>query len=177
MELSVLVVVAVLATVVACGFASVRVVPAGSIGVVLRAGRVTRQRQPGPVVVVPGLERIEMVSLRPSPIDPLGVTALTRDAVEVDLAVSVVWRVADPVRAIGAEPCARAVTAAAVERGVRHLVATVDLADLLRDHADLLAPLPTITWPLVEPYGVDVVDVDLLDTQVRVGPELLHLLT
>ncbi|WP_187271798.1 SPFH domain-containing protein [Aeromicrobium terrae] len=176
MESPVLVVVVVLAVIVACGYASVRMVPAGSVGVVLRAGRVTRRRRPGPVVVVPGLERIEMVSLRPAPIEPLGVTALTRDAVEVDLAISVLWRVTDPVLAITAEPCARAVTAAAVERGVRHLVATVDLADLLRDRADLLAPLPTVTWPLVEPFGVDVVDVDLLDTEVRVGPELLHLL-
>ena len=171
-----LLVVVVVAVLVACGFALVQVVPPGHRGVVLRSGRVARVRRPGPAFVLPGLERIERVALHPAPIEPLGVTVLTRDAIEVDLALSVLWRVEDPRRAVAADPSARAVTAAAVERGARHLVASVDLADLLRDHEQVLSPLPSTTWPIIEPFGVDVVDVDLLDVEVRVGPELLHLL-
>src|SRR5687767_10226554 len=73
MESTVLVVAgAVVATAMATGIAVVRVVPAGHCGVVIRAGRATRLRRSGLVMVAPGIERIEMVALRPPPIDPLG---------------------------------------------------------------------------------------------------------
>lgn len=94
---------AVAAAVAVVGCAVARVVPAGHRGVVVRAGRVRRTRATGLAILVPGVERIELVALHPPPIEPLGVTATTRD-------------------------------------------------------------------------GVELVDVDLLDAEVRVGPELLRLL-
>jgi hypothetical protein len=36
--------------------------------------------------------------------------------------------------------------------------------------------LPVIALPLVSPLGAELVDVDLVDAEVRVGPELLRLL-
>lgn len=177
MESTALLVAAVLvATVAAIGCAVVRVVPAWHCGVVTRAGRVARSRPSGLAMVVPAFERIEMVPLQPGPIDPLAVTALTRDGVELRLVVSVLWCVADPTRAVNAVPDARAATAAAVERALHHLVANVDLANLLRNREMVLSRLPVIALPLVGPFGVELVDVDLLDAEVRVGPELLRLL-
>ena len=162
------------ATALACAVA--RVVPAGHCGVVSRGGRVARSRPPGLALVAPGVERIDMVALYPPPIDPLGVTVLTGDGVEVRLTVSVMWRVSDPTRAIHSVPDARAVAEAAVERGLHHLGATVDLAHLLRDREEVLARLPATARQLVAPFGVELVDVDLLGAEVRVGPELLRLL-
>jgi regulator of protease activity HflC (stomatin/prohibitin superfamily) len=178
MESTVLVVAgAVVATALATGIAVVRVVPAGHCGVVIRAGRATRLRRSGLVMVAPGIERIEMVALRPPPIDPLGVTTLTRDGVEVHLIVSVLWSVADPTCAVNSALDVRAATASAVERGLHHLIANVDLAHLLRDREDVLSQLPATTQPLAEHFGVEVIDVDLLDAELRVGPALLRLLT
>jgi len=171
-----LVTAAIVVAVAAVGCALVRVVPVGHCGVVMRGGRISRSRNSGLAVVVPGVERIEMVALQPWPIDPLGVTALTRDGVEVRLVVSVLWCVADPRRAVQAVPDARAATAGAVERGLHHLVATLDLAHLLRDREEVLSRLPVTTLPLLAPFGVTLVDVDLLEAEVRVGPELLRLL-
>ena len=171
MESSVLSVAAVLvAAVAAIGCAVVRVVPAWHAGVVTRAGRVARSRPSGLAMVMPGVERIEMVSMQPGPIDPLGVTALTRDGVEVRLVVSVLWCVADPTRAVHAVPDARAGTAAAVERALHHLVANVDLANLLRNREAVLSRVPVTALPLVSPLGVELLDVDLLDAEVRIGP-------
>lgn len=175
-QTALLIAAAVVATAAVAGRAVVKVVPAGHRGVVTRAGRVARSRRPGLAAVVPGVERIQMVALRPRPIDPLTVTATTRDGVEVRLVLSVFWRVADPVRAVRGEPETRTATADAVERALRHLVATVDLASLLRDREPMLARLAVRTGPLLGPVGVELVDVDLLDTEVRVGPELLRLL-
>jgi regulator of protease activity HflC (stomatin/prohibitin superfamily) len=167
---------AVVAMVVAGVLVVVRVVPAAHVGVVIRAGRVVRTRPSGPVVVAPGVERIEMVALQPGPIDPLAVTAMTRDGVDVRLVVSALWSVTDPTRAVHAMPDAPSLTAAAVERALRHLVADVDLTDLLRDREALLSLLPITTQPLVGPYGVELIDIDLLGLEVRVGPELLRML-
>jgi len=176
MESTALLVAAALMAVVAIGCAVVRVVPAEHCGVVTRAGRESRSRPSGLAMVVPGVERIEMVAPQPGPIDPLGVTALTRDGVEVRLVVSVLWCVSDPRRAVHAVPDVRAATAAAVERALHHLVANVDLAKLLREREVLMSRLPAVALPFVGPFGVELVDADLLDAEVRVGPELLRLL-
>src|SRR5680860_734874 len=126
MDSAALVVVAVaLAATATIGCAVVRIVPAGHRGVVTRAGRVARTRPSGLLVVMPVLERVELVALHPRAIDPLSVTSLTRDGVEVRLVVSVLWCIADPVLAVQAVPDARSATADAVERALHHLVANV----------------------------------------------------
>jgi len=176
MESMVLLVAAALAAATMLGCVAVRIVPAGHCGVVTRAGRVARLRTSGLVTVVPGVERVEMVALHPAPLDPLGVTALTRDGVEVRLTVSVLWRVAHPTLTLQAAPDARVATTEAVERALRHLIAHVDLANLLRNRETVLSRLPVTALPLVGPLGVELVDVDLLHAEVRVGPELLRLL-
>lgn len=176
MVLTALVVAVAVAAAAAVGCAVVRIVPAGHCGVVTRAGRVARSRPSGLVTVVPGLERVEMVPLDPSPIGPLSVTAQTRDGLEVRLVFSVLWCVADPTLAVHAAPGAGPATADAVEEALHLLVANVDLADLVRDCESILSRLPVVALPLVLPLGVELVDVDLLDAQVRICPELLRLL-
>jgi regulator of protease activity HflC (stomatin/prohibitin superfamily) len=176
MNAAVLVAAVALAVTVAVGFAALRVVPAGHCGVVIRAGRVAQLRSSGLVLVVPGVERVAMVTKHPRSIDPLIITARTRDGVEVRLVISVLWRVLDPTLAVQAAPDARAATEDGVERALHHLVANVDLPDLLRDRESTLARLPSAALPLLSSFGVELIDVDLLDAEVRVGPELLQLL-
>lgn len=173
---AVVVVAAVLAVAVVVGCVLVRIVPTGHCGVVIRAGRVARTRPSGLLVVVPVVERVEMVALHPRVIDPLSVSAVTRDGVEIRLVLSVLWSVADPALAAQAVPDARTAVADVVERGLHHLVANVDLANLLRDREAFLGRLPVTVLPLVSPLGAKLVDVDLLEAEVRVGPELLRLL-
>jgi regulator of protease activity HflC (stomatin/prohibitin superfamily) len=175
-EATVITVAVALAATAALVCAVVRTVPAGHRGVVTRAGRVARSRPSGLVVVLPGVERVHMVALHPRPIGPLTVTALTRDGAEVRLVVNVLWCVVDPTLAVHAVPDASGATADAVERALHHLVANLDLANLLRDRELFLTQLPVTALPLLTPLGVEVLDVDLLDAQVRVCPALLQLL-
>jgi regulator of protease activity HflC (stomatin/prohibitin superfamily) len=176
MNAAVLVAAVALAVTVALGFAALRVVPAGHCGVLIRAGRVARWRSSGLVLVVPGVERVAMVTKHPRSIAPLIITARTPDGVEVRLVVSVLWCVVDPTLAVQAAPDTRAATEDAVERALHHLVANVDLANRLRDRESTLARLPATALPLLSSFGVELIDVDLLDAEVRVGPELLQLL-
>jgi regulator of protease activity HflC (stomatin/prohibitin superfamily) len=158
------------------GRALVRIVPAGHCGVVYRAGRVVRTGPSGLLVVMPGVERVVMVALHHRAIDPLGVTVTTRDGVEVRLVVSVLWRVCDASRVAQSEPDSRDVVADAVERALHRLAADVDFRQLLSARQAMLAELPVTALPLLAPLGVELVDVELLDAEVRVGPELLRLL-
>jgi regulator of protease activity HflC (stomatin/prohibitin superfamily) len=166
---------AVAAAAVVCA-ALVRIVPAGHCGVVTRAGRVARTRPSGLLVAMPVVERVAMVDLHPRAIDPLGVTVSSRDGVEIRLVVSVLWRVCDAAQAAQSESDGGSVVASAVERALHHLVAEVDLRHLISARQSLLAELPLTTRPLLEPLGVALVDVDLLDADVRVGLELFRLL-
>jgi regulator of protease activity HflC (stomatin/prohibitin superfamily) len=176
MDPALVVVGAALLGVVAAGCAVVRVVPAGHQGVVMRLGRPRRSRPSGLVVVVPGLERLHLVSLTPGPIDPLAVNGWTRDGVEVRLVLSLSWVVDDPVAAAQATPDVRLATADGVERAAHHLFASIDLTAILRDREAVLSQLPVIALPLLTPLGARLVDVDVLDAQLRVGPELIRLL-
>jgi regulator of protease activity HflC (stomatin/prohibitin superfamily) len=154
----------------------VRVVPEGHRGVVFRAGRVVRVRPPGVAWLIPALERLQSVALNPPAIDPLSVTAQTRDGVDVRLTVSVLWQTSDPVLAVHCEPDPRGATEDGVERALRHLVAEVGVANLLRGREGVVAGIAVSALPFVCPFGVELVDVNLLDAEVRVGPELLRLL-
>ena len=170
-----LVVAALVVAAVLCR-ATVRVTPAGHCGVVTRAGRAVRSRCSGLLLVVPGLERVEIVSVQPATLDPLHVTATTRDGVSVRLVLSVLWRIVNPARSVAGGQDPQSVTADAVDRLVRHLVADVDLAALLRNREQVLARIPDAAAPQLAPLGAELLDVDLLNAEVRFGPELLRLL-
>ena len=176
MNAAVLVVAAAPAVTVALGFAALRVVPAGHCGVVLGAARVARLRPSGLVLVVPGVERAAIMIMQPRSIDPLIITARTCGDVELRLVISVLGCVIDPALAVQPAPDARAATEDAVERALHHLVANVDLANLLRDRESALARLPATAVPFLSSFGVELIDVDLCDAEVRVGPELLPLI-
>lgn len=158
------------------GGAMIRRVPTGHRGVVLRRDLPVRQRTPGLVLVLPVVERLERVPLAPAPIDPLAVTATTRDGVEVHLLLSLLWSVTDPLAAAQAGATLRSATEEGAERAARHLVANVAISDLLRDREAVLGQLRVTARPLLMPLGVELDDVDLLDTRLRAGPELLRLL-
>ncbi len=164
------------AAVAGLGLAAVRSVPEGRAAVVVRAGRAKRVVGAGPVVVVPGLDRVHVVELHPPPLEPVSTVATTADGAEVRLVVSVLWEVTDPQRTLTAFPDPGTVIAEAVERALRHLVAETSLVDLLQQRHQDVSSLPPVLLPVLAPTGVRVVDVDLLDLDVRVGAELLRLI-
>ena len=71
----------------------------------------------------------------------------------------------------------RTATSDAVERTLHHLIAETDLVDLLAHREDVLTRAVAVAPPLLAPLGVELTDIDLIDTEVRVGAQLLRLLT
>lgn len=169
--------VAVFVAVIGIGLAAIRIVPTGECGVVLRAGRVVRTSGSGTVlVVIPFYERVETVPLGTRTLDPLNVAAMTHDGIDIHLTLSVLWQVRDPARAVGAGSGTQGAVADAVERRIHGLVGRTPLANLVSDPQTFLIEAAASTNELLGPVGMEVLDIDVVDTDIRVSPELLRLL-
>lgn len=80
---------------------AVRVVKEYERGVQFRLGRVVRgARGPGPILIIPLIDRVQRVSMRIVTLPVRALAVSTRDGVRVDVSAVVCYRVEDPVRAV-----------------------------------------------------------------------------
>lgn len=156
--------------------AAVRLVPEAHRGVVTRLGRTRRVVGPGAVFVVPGLDRVERLSMAPVRIEPLVVGARTADHVDVRVEGSAVYRVIDPAAAVAAVPSAFARTADEAEHVLRTRVADVDLRGLLEARETLVPLVQEDLRRLTPSWGVSVLEVELRDVEVRLSSSAARLL-
>jgi regulator of protease activity HflC (stomatin/prohibitin superfamily) len=155
---------------------AVRLVPAGSRALVLRWGRVSREVGPGIVGVLPGIERVLVLSIQPSRLEPVPVTATTRDGADVRVDLSVLWRLRDVERSLLAAPDITAATWDAVEHAARQVVNETVLRALVEERATALTDVTSRATAVAAEWGAAIMDVDVLNVELRAGPELLRLL-
>lgn len=167
--------IAAVAVAILTALAVVRVVPSGHTGLVSRAGRPRRCSAEGLVAVVPFLDRIDLVPHEPAPLHCWGLAATTWDGVQTRVSITACWRVVDVPRAVAAKAGAESATVEALERSLRRGVAHTTLADLLRDRQRIEAAVRDDA-DAFERVGTEILDVDVLDVEVRAGGELLRLL-
>ncbi len=167
----------VLALILAGVVTGVRVVPVGSCAVVTRLGRLRKVVPSGLAFVLPMVDRLEeMPGAQPSRTEPVPVSATTRDGVDVRLTLSLLWRVTEPGQAVLASPDPATATADAAERSLHHLVAATDLAALLDGLPTLVEELLPRVNGLSEAWGVHLLDVEVFDAELRLGPQLRRLM-
>lgn len=155
---------------------TVRHVPAGSCAVVTRFGRVTRVLTPGLVGTLPLVDRLTRVTVGPHRDEPVVVTGLTRDGFSVRILVGVLWQVHDARASLRACPDSASATSEAVERRLHHLVGEQELVPLLRDRERLFTQIEAELAPVVAEWGVTILDITVLDIELRTAPELLRIL-
>jgi regulator of protease activity HflC (stomatin/prohibitin superfamily) len=160
--------------VVAVGAASaLRIVPEHERVVVSRLGRVVGVRGPGLVGVIPGVEQLTAVSLRPVQLS-VNVSATTREGVLVHLVALATVRVADPVLATIAVPDPHSAAVDALERRLVREVARSELAVLwseceqLEEHVEREVAAAAATW------GAEVTEVEVTDVEAQLTAELLR---
>lgn len=166
----------VLALAVVAVVTTVHVVPQGSRALVLRWGLVSRVAGPGLVWVVPGLDRVRVLDLQPHRLEPVPVTATTLDGVDVRVDLSVLWRLVEPERSLRAVLDVAAATADAAEHTARRALGETTLRTLLEERTAALADVDVRTSAAAREWGATVLDVDVLDVEVRAGPALVRLL-
>ncbi len=152
---------------------AVRVVPEHQRVVVTRFGRVVRVAGPGLTVRVPGLEDVTTVSLRPHERQVV-VSATTRDGIHVQLLVRVVCRVTEPSRSVAAALDAFEATVDVLESRLHSGVGQSDIGSVLPLRASLEADLPAAVNEVTATWGVEVLDLKLLDVGARLSGDLLR---
>jgi len=161
----------VLALVVLIGVAfSVRILKQYERAVLFRLGRVNGgARGPGPIVFVPGVDRLHRVSLRTvtMPIQSQGI--ITRDNVSVDVSAVAYYRVADVVRSVIAIENVSAAINQIAQTTLRAVVGRHTLDETLSETDTINQNIREILDVQTEEWGVQVTIVELKDIQLPEG--------
>ena len=168
----------ILATAVASGAFLLALIVAMSVKVaepwdrvvVLRLGRLHSLRGPGLFFIIP------IVDTTPYWIDTRVMTTsfkaektLTRDTVPVDVDAVLFWKVIDPERAALAVADYASAISWASQTALRDVIGKTLLADMLEGRDRLSHALQAIIHDRSEPWGCDVISVEVRDVLIPIG--------
>jgi regulator of protease activity HflC (stomatin/prohibitin superfamily) len=146
--------------------ASVRVLREYERGVVFRLGRLTEQRGPGVVLLIPFLERLERVSLRTVTLQVPPQEVITRDNVPARVTAVAYFRVVDPNKSIVEIQDVLAATSQIAQTTLRSVLGKAELDTLLSEREQLNGDLQHIIDDQTEPWGVKVTTVEIKDVEI-----------
>ncbi|PRX44246.1 regulator of protease activity HflC (stomatin/prohibitin superfamily) [Prauserella shujinwangii] len=164
----------VVAAVGAAGLAAgVRVVKQYERGLVFRFGRVRHPpREPGLVLIVPGVDRMRKVNLQIVTLPVPAQDGITRDNVTVRVDAVVYFKVIDPVQAVVGVEDYRFAMGQVAQTSLRSIIGKSDLDDLLSNRErlneglELMIDSPALSWG-VHIDRVEIKDVALPEAMKR----------
>jgi regulator of protease activity HflC (stomatin/prohibitin superfamily) len=156
---------AVLAGLVLLGL-SVRVLREYERGVVFRFGRVTAQRGPGVIFLLPAIDRMVRVSLRTVTLTIPPQEVITRDNVPARVTAVAYYRIVDSTRAVVEIEDVLAATQQISQTTLRSVLGKADLDALLAERESLNEHLQHIIDDQTEPWGVKVTAVEIKDVEI-----------
>ena len=145
---------------------SVRVLREYERGVVFRLGRVTKQRGPGLVLLIPAIDRMVRVSLRTVTLKIPAQEIITRDNVPARVTAVGYYRIIDPTRSVIEVENVLSATAQISQTTLRSVLGKVELDALLSDRERLNDHLQHIIDDQTEPWGVKVTTVEIRDVEI-----------
>jgi regulator of protease activity HflC (stomatin/prohibitin superfamily) len=140
--------------------ASVRVLREYERGVLFRLGRLMDQRGPGLVMIVPGIDRMERISLRTITLTVPPQEVITRDNVPARVTAVAYYRVVDPNKAVVEVQSYDEATLQVAQTTLRSILGGADLDALLGERERLNDSLQQIIDTQTEPWGIKVTAVD-----------------
>jgi regulator of protease activity HflC (stomatin/prohibitin superfamily) len=167
MVTAIVIVVVVLLAIGATLLASaVRVLREYERGVVFRLGRVTDQRGPGLLLLVPALDRMVRISLRTVTLTIPPQEIITRDNVPVRVTAVAYYRVIDPRKAVTEVESYQSATLQISQTSLRSVLGVVDLDTLLSEREHLNESLQRVIDTQTEPWGIKVTTVEIKDVEI-----------
>jgi regulator of protease activity HflC (stomatin/prohibitin superfamily) len=154
------------AAVLALVAASVRVLREYERGVVFRLGRVTSQRGPGLIFLVPVIDRMVRVSLRTVTLTIPAQEIITRDNVPARVTAVAYYRIIDPTRSVVEIENVLAATSQIAQTTLRSVLGKADLDALLSERERLNEHLQQIIDDQTEPWGIKVTTVEIKDVEI-----------
>jgi regulator of protease activity HflC (stomatin/prohibitin superfamily) len=145
---------------------SVRVLREYERGVVFRLGRVTNERGPGLIFLLPVLERMVRVSLRTVTLEIPAQEIITRDNVPARVTAVAYYRVIDSTRSVVEIENVVAATSQIAQTTLRSVLGKAELDALLAERERLNEHLQQIIDDQTEPWGVKVTTVEIKDVEI-----------
>ena len=158
--------VCVAGTVIVLAGASVRVLREYERGVVFRLGRVTSQRGPGLIFLLPAIDRMVRVSLRTVTLKIPAQEIITRDNVPARVTAVAYYRIIDPTRSVLEIESVLTGTSQIAQTTLRSVLGKADLDALLAERERLNEHLQQIIDDQTEPWGVKVTTVEIKDVEI-----------
>jgi regulator of protease activity HflC (stomatin/prohibitin superfamily) len=146
--------------------ASVRVLREYERGVVFRLGRVTSQRGPGLIYLLPAIDRLVRVSLRTVTLEIPAQELITRDNVPARVTAVAYYRVIDPTKSVLEIEDVLAATSQIAQTTLRSVLGKAELDALLSERERLNEHLQHIIDDQTEPWGVKVTAVEIKDVEI-----------
>jgi regulator of protease activity HflC (stomatin/prohibitin superfamily) len=131
--------------------------------VIFRLGRLLGIKGPGLVFVVPIIDKIIKLDLRPRVIDVPKQRVITKDNVTVDVDAVVYYRITDPEKAVVEVQRYEVATSLLAQTTLRDILGTQSLDDLLSKREELNKSLQTIIDQGTDPWGIKVSAVTIRD--------------
>src|SRR5947207_2429984 len=161
----ILVLVAVVAAIVVAG-AAVRVLREYERAVVFRLGRITSQRGPGMIFLLPAIDRMVRVSLRTVTLKIPAQEIITRDNVPARVTAVAYYRIIDPTKSVLEIETVLAATSQIAQTTLRSVLGKAELDALLSERESLNEHLQQIIDDQTEPWGVKVTTVEIKDVEI-----------
>jgi regulator of protease activity HflC (stomatin/prohibitin superfamily) len=162
----VLVLAFVAATALVLAAASVRVLREYERGVVFRLGRVTSQRGPGMIFLLPAIDRMVRVSLRTVTLEIPAQELITRDNVPARVTAVAYYRVIDSTKSVVEIEDVLTATSQIAQTTLRSVLGKAELDALLSERERLNEALQHIIDDQTEPWGVKVTAVEIKDVEI-----------
>ncbi|MEW6487184.1 MAG: slipin family protein [Thermodesulfobacteriota bacterium] len=142
-------------------FLTVRVLREYERAVVFRLGRVVGVKGPGPILLIPVVDRMVKVSLRTVAHDVPPQDVISRDNVSVKVNAVVYFRALDPLKAIVEVEDYLYATSQLAQTTLRSVCGQAELDELLSDREKINRELQEILDRHTDPWGVKVSTVEL----------------
>ena len=145
---------------------SVRVLREYERAVVFRLGRLTGQRGPGLIVLIPGIDRMVRVTLRTVTLAIPPQDVITRDNVPARVDAVAYFRVVDPCASVVSVEDAVRATLQIAQTTLRSVLGKADLDTLLSERERLNEDLQQIIDEQTEPWGIKATTVEIKDVGI-----------
>src|SRR5271165_670212 len=146
---------------------SVRIADQWERAIVLRLGRFRSLKGPGLFFIIPIVETVPYwIDIRVITNGFKAEKTLTKDTVPVDVDAVLFWKVVDPkMAALDVADYVSAINWAA-QTALRDVIGKTPLADMLEGRGKLSAELQRIIDARTEPWGINVISVEVKDVQI-----------
>jgi regulator of protease activity HflC (stomatin/prohibitin superfamily) len=140
---------------------AIKILPEWERGVVLRLGRLIGTRGPGPIFLIPGVERLVRIDTRTVTMDITPQDVITRDNVSLKVNAVIYFRVVDPEGAVTRVVDYYFATSQLAQTTLRSVLGQYQLDEILATREQINHSLQEILDKATEAWGVKIANVEV----------------